>query len=264
MIPETWHPFLKDPGEAGRIYDSLTDGFHWEDSNHEDKLHRLLSGILRRAFEKFGAMSSTVFENELRGHVEPFIRRSIHPANSYLSPEQVADRVLEEFNTEVYELITLEPTGNLNPKRQQETVFNVEPLPQSPPPPQIVSIPRNSPTFSAPVERITTRVERQVRDTDLVEKLKKLYGHCCQICEVSIRTGHGRGWYCEAHHIRPLGAPHNGTDDSDNIIIVCPNHHATLDYGGCSINLEELALRRHEISTDNVCYHNEEIVGVMD
>jgi hypothetical protein len=59
--------------------------------------------------------------------------------------------------------------------------------------------------------------------------------------------GRGRGFYCEAHHIRPLGIPHNGADSSDNILIVCPNHHKTLDYGAMMIDLSRLVLLKHEI-----------------
>jgi putative restriction endonuclease len=37
-------------------------------------------------------------------------------------------------------------------------------------------------------------------------------------------------------HIRPLGAPHNGPDVKENIIIcLCPNHHVLFDSGAITL-----------------------------
>ena len=47
--------------------------------------------------------------------------------------------------------------------------------------------------------------------------------------------------YAEAAHIRPLGAPHNGPDTSDNILCLCPNHHVLFDHGSVEIG-EDLSL----------------------
>jgi putative restriction endonuclease len=41
--------------------------------------------------------------------------------------------------------------------------------------------------------------------------------------------------------MRPLGAPHDGPDTSDNILCLCPNHHVFLDHGGVGIG-EDLSL----------------------
>ena len=43
------------------------------------------------------------------------------------------------------------------------------------------------------------------------------------------------GAYAEAAHIRPLGAPHDGLETSDNILSLCPNDHILLDHGGVGI-----------------------------
>jgi predicted restriction endonuclease len=109
---------------------------------------------------------------------------------------------------------------------------------------------------------VVTRISRQLRDTDLVARLKVAYGYRCQFCKTSIPMGRGRGWYCEAHHIRPLGIPHHGADTSDNILIVCPNHHKMLDYGAMIIDPSKLALLLHDIADSNVRYHNEELQTV--
>jgi predicted restriction endonuclease len=56
-----------------------------------------------------------------------------------------------------------------------------------------------------------------------------LHEYRCQICGKRIALPDG-GFYAEAHHIRPLGSPHNGPDHVGNILCVCPNHHVALDY----------------------------------
>ena len=104
--------------------------------------------------------------------------------------------------------------------------------------------------------RAPTTVHRIRRDTKIVAQLKKRYGYRCQICGHRIELKDG--YYCEAHHLRPLGQPHNGPDVSENIIIVCPNHHVQLDYGALIINLNELHLK-HTIKGSFIDYHNNEI-----
>jgi hypothetical protein len=67
------------------------------------------------------------------------------------------------------------------------------------------------------------------RDYDQLNDLKKKYDYACQICGMSVRLGKGR-YFCEAHHLRPLGGIHQGKDTEGNVIIVCPNHHAEFDF----------------------------------
>jgi predicted HNH restriction endonuclease len=67
--------------------------------------------------------------------------------------------------------------------------------------------------------------------------------------------------YAEAHHLKPLGAPHNGPDIANNIICVCPNCHAKLDYGIMRIEIPKLNLDiRHKIGAEFINYHNNNIL----
>jgi len=38
------------------------------------------------------------------------------------------------------------------------------------------------------------------------------------------------------HHIRPLGRPHDGPDEPENILVLCPNHHTDFDYGRLTVD----------------------------
>lgn len=61
----------------------------------------------------------------------------------------------------------------------------------------------------------------------IIDNLKKLYNYRCQICGYS--TEEFGAHICEAHHILPFFEFEN--NDSNNIIILCPNHHRLIHSG---------------------------------
>lgn len=103
-------------------------------------------------------------------------------------------------------------------------------------------------------------VRRIIRDTKIVAALKELYEFRCQLCGLTIELKDGLR-YCEAHHIRPLGHPHDGPDATSNLIIVCPNHHAMLDYASIQISLTKIIYKLHEIDPKQIDYHNTVLYG---
>ncbi|PKM73909.1 MAG: hypothetical protein CVU91_02350 [Firmicutes bacterium HGW-Firmicutes-16] len=82
-------------------------------------------------------------------------------------------------------------------------------------------------------ETVTTT--RFIRDTAISKQLKAQYEYQCQICGKSILLPN-KNYYSEGHHLRPLGAGYQGPDIKENIIVVCPYHHAEFDYGSIAIN----------------------------
>lgn len=80
----------------------------------------------------------------------------------------------------------------------------------------------------------TTTISRRIRDSNVARRIKKLYGHRCQVCDLTI-PGVGGGLYSEGAHVRPLGRPHLGQDVPSNLLCLCPNHHTQLDIGGMVI-----------------------------
>ncbi|OYW74454.1 MAG: hypothetical protein B7Z37_17655 [Verrucomicrobia bacterium 12-59-8] len=122
----------------------------------------------------------------------------------------------------------------------------------SPPPPtkKAIDIPPPQP------EKIATTIYRILRDTDLARRVKTAHEFRCQICGHTIELADGSR-YAEAHHIQPLGAPHNGPDVIGNILCLCPNHHAELDY--LVVPIIFTALRHavgHPVDLKYVAYHN--------
>ena len=108
-------------------------------------------------------------------------------------------------------------------------------------------------------------VSRIIRDSKLAKKVKKMYNHQCQICGRKLEMPDG-SLYSEAHHLQPLGEPHNGKDTLENMICLCPNCHAICDLGGIRISLDDaipelhtrkLCLKdKHRVKQKYIDYHN--------
>ncbi len=113
-----------------------------------------------------------------------------------------------------------------------------------------------------PAGRHPTHTYRILRDTLLARWVKMKHDNRCQICGYRIQFRDGRG-YAEAHHIQPLGGEHRGPDIIQNIICVCPTHHAELDYFAIPLDPTRLRLHPdHPIGAQFVSYHNAQHMAV--
>jgi hypothetical protein len=109
--------------------------------------------------------------------------------------------------------------------------------------------------------RVSSEVYRILRDTALARKIKLLHKNCCQLCGHSVLLADGNT-YAEAHHIKPLGQPHNGPDVAENIIVLCPNHHVQLDYGAMKLMPEQInSIHGHKLGGQYIDYHNVKVYG---
>lgn len=88
-------------------------------------------------------------------------------------------------------------------------------------------------------ERISTVTSRIIRDSKIVQELKQQYENKCQICGQRIQLPNG-SFYSEGHHLQKLGGAHQGPDIKENIIILCPYHHAEFDYGAIGIKQDKI------------------------
>jgi len=110
-------------------------------------------------------------------------------------------------------------------------------------------------------DRIRTEIYRILRDTILSRKIKQLHKNQCQLCGNSVSLTND-DTYAEAHHIMPLGRPHNGPDVAENIMVLCPNHHVQLDFGAVKLVPEQIhSVHGHCISSQFLEYHNSKIYG---
>ena len=70
---------------------------------------------------------------------------------------------------------------------------------------------------------------RRRRDGVCIADIKRFRGFKCQICGAAIKRG-AEPPYVEAAHIKPKSK--GGSENPDNIMILCPNHHKEFDLGG--------------------------------
>lgn len=63
------------------------------------------------------------------------------------------------------------------------------------------------------------------RNKRLVQELQELYEGRCQICLWSPVIKYG-DHICHGHHIHWLSR--GGEDNKDNLVLICPNHHAAI------------------------------------
>ena len=108
-----------------------------------------------------------------------------------------------------------------------------------------------------PIQPSRVRIEtyRIIRDSATSREIKQLYQNECQLCGESLRLKDGRE-YSEVHHIQPLGK--GGPDIRENILCVCPNHHALLDFVAIPLNNDTFKQHpTHRVDQQYISYHNE-------
>ena len=63
------------------------------------------------------------------------------------------------------------------------------------------------------------------RNRQLAAELQRLYGGRCQVCLWDPHDAYGHA-LCHAHHLQWLSR--GGADELENLMLVCPNHHAAI------------------------------------
>lgn len=102
---------------------------------------------------------------------------------------------------------------------------------------------------SGTVKRRRVTSSQPDRDQRLVEHIKMMYKHECQVCGSRVETRYSH--YSEAAHIRGIGKPHDGPDELSNLLCLCPNHHVEFDRLAIYID-EDWSVRRN--STGDVAF----------
>ena len=73
------------------------------------------------------------------------------------------------------------------------------------------------------VEWVTVPERKEIRrNPELPLALKELYDYKCQVCKEDFKLRYGKP-YSETHHV--IWLSRGGVDHSNNLIVVCPNHH---------------------------------------
>lgn len=78
------------------------------------------------------------------------------------------------------------------------------------------------------------------RNPEIPVILKKLYNHTCQVCGKSFEKTYGAA-YSETHHI--IWLSRGGVDHSNNLLVVCPDHHRIIHETNPSFDRRELSFK---------------------
>lgn len=100
-------------------------------------------------------------------------------------------------------------------------------------------------------ERKEITREAIIRYQKIVDYIKQTRGRKCQICQYSFVMDNGNE-YCEAHHIQYLSE--NGSQNSDNVVLLCPNHHRMFHYAHDSVFVGNLVDGKRKVLLANVEY----------
>lgn len=114
--------------------------------------------------------------------------------------------------------------------------------------------------------RSTVYTTRVIRNSEIGNHIRSLYGYTCQISGDRLATPQGP--YAEACHIRPVGRPHNGPDTLGNILCLSPNMHVLFDLGAITLSDDFYVIGKdvqlhvnpsHNLSRECIRYHREHI-----
>lgn len=106
--------------------------------------------------------------------------------------------------------------------------------------------------------RRTSTVERIVRDTAVVRRVKQWHNYTCQVCGLALAVGPDGESYAEGAHIQALGGQDGGPDVEANVLCLCPNCHVRLDRGALYLTddlrvidryAENSSLNSHQLKT---------------
>jgi len=100
----------------------------------------------------------------------------------------------------------------------------------------------------APPQKLGNNSQSYRRNPVLSVALKKKHGDKCQVCGVNLKVD--RGFFCDTHHVKPLSK--GGIDVSENILVLCPNHHRFFDRSKYEIISENASLLVIKFGTETL------------
>ena len=109
-------------------------------------------------------------------------------------------------------------------------------------------------------ERTKVTTNKIKRDPNIPKILKEKYDFKCQVCGIRLEAQNDP--YAIGAHIKALGKPHDGPDNEENMIILCPNDHYLFDAFAFSIN-DDFSLigkkgklnLKHHVRSEYIKYH---------
>jgi len=112
------------------------------------------------------------------------------------------------------------------------------------------------------------------RDSAVSDWVKKTHSDRCQVCSTTLITRVGT--YSTGAHIQALGRPHNGKDETSNMLCLCPNCHVLFDKGVLYIAVDNKTVvnvmdgkksklnleAKHALDSAAIAHHRLQVAGV--
>ena len=126
-------------------------------------------------------------------------------------------------------------------------------------------------------KRREAKIGQLIRRGDNRKFIKNLYLGECQVSSVILRLP-GGGFTIDCAHIRPLGMPHNGPDDVNNMLSLSPTIHRLFDRGCIRIDPSNFSIKllhgndiphlpkllvkpEHPLLRDHLSYYNDNFLS---
>ncbi len=139
-------------------------------------------------------------------------------------PTKAVKEMYEQWNVmgfaEITELVKTVLTGKLEETQVLDLEANGEKVSE-----YDVEIYLNFDDDTAALNRTVKAVIKRTYSKKMIDMLKRLYAYRCQICGKNIGDGYGVN-IAEAHHIKYFSK--SVDNSSDNLLILCPNHHSLI------------------------------------
>lgn len=137
--------------------------------------------------------------------------------------------------------------------------------------------PPPTPVPGTEASRRLVSLNQLMRRADNRKFIHRLYSGICQLSGVVLRLP-GGNFTVDCAHIRPLGAPHKGPDDANNMLSLSPTMHRLFDRGCVRIDPKSLAVTllhsnnvphlpkilvkpEHRLSTVHLRYYDSHLSG---
>jgi putative restriction endonuclease len=134
--------------------------------------------------------------------------------------------------------------------------------------------PTAAPSGNAQPGRKSITTNSIKRDSSVSDWVKKIHSDRCQFCSTTLVTRVGT--YSTGAHIQGLGRPHNGKDETSNLLCLCPNCHVLFDKGVLYIASDNRTVinivsghqslmnlhEKHTLDNSAIAHHRLQVAGV--
>ncbi len=181
------------------------------------------------AEQKYSLRFSTYLDARKYKPVKTMQRTPIRYIDKDIALQIISDAIVECNKKDrkklslIFELVSQRPyIENYNVSEQQKADVWAEKQTRL----ELLKVVRNASSENKAATKKTTHIRK--REQHVLAAIRKLRGRQCQLCDNVVKMKNGLS-YVEAAHI--IAKNDGGTEEPNNIMVLCPNHHKEFDHG---------------------------------